>query len=159
MQYSRASLWLIVVFGSFVVPAGAQVPSRVDTLRVTTSEQQIRQLEYRWNDAHIQADTATLFALWGDDLTVTVPGMPSMTRAALVDFWRSGRGRILRHETDSLRIRTWNDGAVVEGVLHRQRDFGGRVHNDHWRFTKTYFRRHGRWEVVAYHASLLPTER
>lgn len=149
-----------LVMALAITAAGARSPlaqgMRADS---NAAARQIRELEARWNDAHVRADTTALFGLWADDLSVIVPGMPPMNKPALVAFWRSGRSRILRHETDSVRIRTWTDAAVVEGVLLRERDFNGHVVSDHWRFTKIYGRRHGNWEVVAYHASPVSQDR
>ena len=149
----RSVIAALVLSASAGTALSAQTPDRVDTARVRTVERQIRDLEDKWNDAHVHGDTATLFALFAEDLTVTVPGMARMTQPDLVRFWRSGRARVLRHETDSVRVRTWNDAAIAEGVLIRQRNFNGGVQEDRWRFTKIYFRRHGSWQVVAYHAS------
>jgi hypothetical protein len=146
-------LTLTAILVGIVPRAFAQTPPRVDTITVVTSGQQIRVLEDQWNDAHVRGDTAALFGQWAEDITVTVPGMPTMSKLDLQRFWRSGRAKILRHQTDSVRIRTWNDAAVVEGLVRRQRNFNGRVQEDRWRFTKTYFRRFGNWQVVAYHAS------
>jgi hypothetical protein len=157
MQIRWLTVLAVLGLGAIAAaPADAQTPSHLDTSVAVNSEQQIRVLEYRWNDAHVHGDTSALFILWADDLTVIVPGMAPMTKDALVGFWRTGRARVLRHETDSVRIRTWNDAAVVEGIVIRQRNFNGQVRDDRWRFTKAYFRRHGKWEVVAYHASVLP---
>jgi hypothetical protein len=153
---SLAVLTLLVVNGA---RAFSQGPVRVDTVSATTAERQIRALEDQWNDAHIRGDTVALFGQFGSDITVTVPNMPTMNRQDLMSFWRSGRANVLRHETDSVRIRTWNDAAVVEGILRRQRNFNGRVQEDRWRFTKTYFRRDGSWQVVAYHASPVAASR
>lgn len=148
-----SSLVMALALTAARAPSSGAQATPGDTGHLNTAEREIRDLEARWNDAHVRGDTAALFALWADDLSVTVPGMPLMHKPELVAFWRSGRSRILRHDTDSVRIRTWNDSAVVDGVLLRQRDFNGQVVTDHWRFTKVYVRRRGTWEVVAYQAS------
>src|SRR5437868_10470772 len=149
---SRAVL-ILVVCG---VAGFAQAPVRVDTVSGASTQSQIRALEAQWNDAHIRGDTVALFGQFGNDISVTLPNMPTMNRQDVMNFWRSGRAKVVRHSTDSVRIRTWNDAAVDEGIVHRQRNFNGRVQDDRWRFTKMYFRRDGTWQVVAYHASPLP---
>jgi hypothetical protein len=127
-----------------LLPAGATV---VDVILA---------LEGRWNDAHVNGDTTTLKALWADDMTVTVPEMRTLTKPELLAFWRSGRSHITRHETSDVMVRGFDDSAIVDGKLIRERNFNGRVVTDRWRFTKVYVRRGGQWRVVSYHASLLP---
>ena len=117
---------------------------------------ELLRLEGVWNQAHVQGDTTTLAGLWAEDLVVTVPEMPVMSRADLLGFWRSGRSRITRYETTDLRVRVYANTAVVTGRLARERNFNGRVVTDDWRFMKVYVRRAGRWQVVAYQATVGP---
>ena len=114
----------------------------------------IGQLERAWNEAHLRGDVPAIDGLCADDMVVTVPEMPVMTKADILGFWRSGRARITRYQTSDTRVRVDGEAAVVTGRLQRIRDFNGRVVDDDWRFTKTYVRRADRWQVVAYHASI-----
>ena len=124
----------------------SQAPDSVELLR----------LENLWNQAHVHGDTATLATLWAEDLVVTVPEMPVMSKADLLGFWRSGRSAIARYETRDLRVRTYGNAAVVTGRLARDRNFNGRLISDDWRFIKVYVRHDGRWQVVAYQAAVAP---
>ncbi|OFW53751.1 MAG: hypothetical protein A2146_06665 [Actinobacteria bacterium RBG_16_67_10] len=106
-----------------------------------------------WNEAHMRGDAEALNRLWADDLLVTVPNMPPMSKAETIGIWRSGRMRFGRYETSDIRIRVYNDAAVVSGRVRRTRSINGRDVDDDWRFTKMYIRRGGTWQVVAWHAS------
>lgn len=141
-------LLAFVAFVTLVAPRNTRLAGR-DTLPCTS-------LEAAWNLAHVQADTVALDGLWAEDLRVTVPDMPPLTKAALLAFWRSGRSRVTRHETSALTCQDFGDTGVVTGRLLRERDFNGRLLADDWQFTKVYIRRDGRWQVVAYHASPSP---
>ena len=150
---------LIVLATVTLLPAtaGAQrQQGRTDTLRAATAREELLALEVRWNDAHIYADTNTLYRLWADDIIVIVPEMRPFTKDDLKAFWRSGRSNITRHETTDVTVRGYDNSAVVEGRLRREQSFSGRVETSEWRFTKIYVRRNGRWQVVSYHASPLP---
>jgi ketosteroid isomerase-like protein len=125
----------------------AQAPSTTESVRELT------RLETVWNQAHVRGEVATIDSLCADDLVVTVPEMPLMGKADILAFWKSGRARITRYETSDIRVQVYGEAAIVTGRLQRQRDFGGKVVDDDWRFTKTYVRRDARWRVVAYHAS------
>jgi ketosteroid isomerase-like protein len=119
---------------------------------------ELSRLEQVWNEAHIEGDANALDALWADDLVVTVPRMPSMSKPDSLAIWRSGQVKFMRYQTSDLTIRVYGDAAVVTGRLQRTRDFKGKTMNDDWRFTKIYIRRDGKWKVVAFHASEAPPE-
>jgi ketosteroid isomerase-like protein len=110
-------------------------------------------LENVWNEAYVRGDANALDSLWADDFVATVPNMTPMTKAETIGIWRSGRMKFLHYETSDLRVRVYGDAAVVTGRVHRIRNLGGRDVDDHWRFTKVYVHRAGRWQVVAWHAS------
>lgn len=115
--------------------------------------QQLYRLEAVWNDAHVKGDAEALDALWANDLTVTVAGMPIMNKADSLAMVRSGRMPFLKYETSEIRVRLIGDAALVTGRVARERSMNGKDLADDWRFTKVYARSHGRWQVVAWHAS------
>ena len=114
---------------------------------------ELERLETVWNSAHVRGDADALEALWADDLEVAVPRMPVMTKTEAVSFARSGHMKFLRYQTSELRVRVYEDAAVVTGRLQRTRTRNGQEVSDDWRFTKVYIRRAGKWRVVAFHAS------
>jgi hypothetical protein len=117
---------------------------------------ELRKLEAVWNTAHLEGDVDALGRLWADDLEVAVPRMALLTRAEALRFSRSGRMTFRRYESSDVRIRVYGDAAVVTGRIVRVRVREGREIQDDWLFTKTYVRRDGRWQVVAFHASDAP---
>ena len=127
---------------------GTQQQESVDIMELT-------RLETVWNEAHLRGDTAALDVLWANDLTVTVPKMPVMTKKEVIEISRAGRIKFQRYETSGVRIRVYGDAAVVTGRLLRTRNLNGRDVEDNWRFTKVYIRRAGKWQVVAWHASTI----
>lgn len=158
-RMSPALRLILLVAAVGCLPARAEAQrqqGRADTLRATTAREELLALEARWNDAHIYADTNTLYRLWADDIIVIVPEMRPFTKDDLRAFWRSGRSNITRYETSDVTVRGYDNSAVVEGRLRREQSVSGRVETSEWRFTKIYVRRNGRWQVVSYHASPLP---
>lgn len=114
---------------------------------------ELSRLETVWNEAHLKGDEAALDRLWADDLTVTVPSMPIMTKTEALEFVRSGRMRFQRYQTSGVRIRVYEKAAVVTGRLQRTRTINGQEVADDWQFTKLYIRKGKQWQVVAWHAS------
>ena len=119
----------------------------------TPDVRELVRLESVWNEAHEKGDASVLEKLWADDLEVTVPKMPVMSKSDVLGFARSGRMKFQRYQTSDLKVRVYGDAAVVSGRLQRTRTLNDKTVNDDWRFTKFYIRREGRWQVVAFHAS------
>jgi ketosteroid isomerase-like protein len=114
---------------------------------------ELERLESVWNEAHEHGDADALEKLWADDMEVAVPKMPILTKADALKFARSGRMKFLSYRTSDIRVRVYENAAVVTGRLQRTRSMNGQEISDDWRFTKTYVRETGQWRVVSFHAS------
>lgn len=114
---------------------------------------ELTRLERIWNESHVEGNADALERLWADDLIVTVPAMPVMSKKDALAIVRAGRLTFEQYETSDTRIRVYSDAAVVTGRLQRVRRVGDRIARDVWNFTKAYVRRDGRWQVVSWHAS------
>jgi len=114
---------------------------------------ELQRLETVWNEAHERGDADALEALWADDIEVAVPKMPVMTRTDVAKFAHSGRMKFLSYRSSDIRVRVYDNAAVVTGRLQRTRSMNGQEVSDDWRFTKTYIRQAQKWRVVCFHAS------
>jgi hypothetical protein len=128
----------------------------VQSMSAATADAEVLALERVWNDAHLTGNAAALEDLWADGLVITVPRMPVLTRDDAVRIARSGRLKFQRYETSNTHARIYGDTAIVTGRLERVREREGQIATDHWQFTKVYIRQHGKWRVVAFHASDAP---
>ena len=124
-------------------------------LRESADTQELSRLETVWNEAYVRADADALDRLCADDLVVTMSDMQVLNKPQSIGILRSGKVRFERYETSDIRIRVYDDAAVVTGRLQRTRNAHGQEANDNWRFTKVYIRRGGKWQVVAWHASTM----
>jgi hypothetical protein len=146
------SLWLGSVLA--LVLGGLALISQGPTPTIEASDiHELERLETVWNVAQEQGDADVLDALWADDLEVAVPHMPLMTKAGALSFARSGRMKFLSYQTSEIRVRVYDNAAVVSGRLQRTRSMNGREISDDWRFTKVYVREAHKWRVVSFHAS------
>jgi|SRR5215472_10184206 len=119
----------------------------------TAVVQELMRLETVWNEAHQNGDADSLDKLWADELEVTVPKMPVMSKSDVLGFARSGRMKLQRYQTSDVKVRVYGDAAVVSGRLQRTRTLNGKTLDDDWRFIKVYVKREGRWLVVVFQAS------
>lgn len=115
--------------------------------------QELSRLEKVWNEAYVRSDADTLATLCADDLVVTMSDMQILNKQQSLAILRSGKVSFLRYVTSDLRIRVYDNSAVITGLLKRTRLSQGKETNDEWRFTKVYIRTVGKWQVVAWHAS------
>ena len=148
MKFLSVSVALMLVVASFAGTARIVAQSTHDA-----DVRELQRLETVWNEAHEHGDADVLEALWADDMEVAVPKMPVMTKADVLKFARSGRMKFLSYKTSDIRVRVYDNAAVVTGRLQRTRSMNGQDISDDWRFTKTYVREAGQWRVVSFHAS------
>lgn len=137
------------------IVAGALIQDPTNRPRESTTIQELSRLENVWNDAYMNADADALNGLCADDLVVTMSDMQVLNKQQSLAILRSGKVRFQRYETSDLRIRVYDNSAVVTGRLQRRRNAQGKEVNDDWRFTKVYIRTAGKWQVVAWHASTI----
>ncbi len=114
---------------------------------------ELQRLETVWNEAHEHGDADALEKLWADDMEVAVPRMPVLTKSDALKFARSGRMKFLTYRTSDIRVRVYDNAAIVTGRLQRTRSMNGQEISDDWRFTKAYIRDSQHWRVVSFHAS------
>ncbi len=141
------------IFALTALPLGAS--SQGNAHQQADSSEFLR-LERVWNQAHVQGDTAVLAQLWADDLRIEVPGMTPMSKGDALAFWRGGGSNIRAYETSGIEVRIERDSVIVRGRLWRQRDFGGRLAEDDWTFSKIYRWLGGHWQVVTFRAQATP---
>ena len=147
---------IVIVAALLAVATLAQAP--MANADASKDSKALSQLEGVWNEAHMKGDAKALDELWADDLVVTVPGMAPMTKTQSLAIWKSGKFKFERYQTSDVRIKVYGDAAVVTGHMQRARTMGDRKAEDDWLFTKFYVRAKGSWQVVAFHASVVPQE-
>ena len=119
--------------------------------------QEVQRLERAWLDAYEQHDVKAMEAIVADDFTITFPNGGMQTKPQIIASLRSPRpadGRSMKFHTEEVHPRAYGDVVVLTGVVvtELQRD-GKTVSERRERYTDTYVKRNGRWQVVASHLS------
>ena len=119
--------------------------------------QEVQKLERSWLDAYEQHDAKAMDAIVADDFTITFPDGRVQTKPQIIASLRSPRpadGRSMKFRTEEVQPRAYGDVVVITGIVvtELQRD-GKTVSERRERYTDTYLKRNGRWQVVASHLS------
>lgn len=122
------------------------------------AEQEVRRLERAWLDAYEQYDTTAMNAIVADDFLITFPDGSSQTKAQVMESIRTrpAPGNSTRFHTSETRARVYGDTVVLTGLVVGTYSRGEKTSSEHYRYTDTYVKRGGRWQVVASHLSKVP---
>jgi ketosteroid isomerase-like protein len=115
----------------------------------------IRLLEEERNQAILHGDAATLERMTSDDYTFVTLRGEMLTKAAIVQNFRSGAAKYKSREISDLNIRVYGKSAVVTGrAVQKGAENGKDYSGDYW-FTRVYVNQGGRWVTVALQTTLI----
>ena len=116
------------------------------------AEQEVRKLERAWLDAYEKRDTAAMNAIVADDFVITFADGSMQTKSQVVDSIK-GPGGSSKFYTENVQSRQYGDTVILIGVVVSEWKQNDKPMTDRSRYTDTYVRRNGRWQVVASHLS------
>jgi uncharacterized protein (TIGR02246 family) len=148
----RHIIILLLLVAAFPFSVGQSSASQA-----SQAEQEVRKLERAWLDAYEQHDTKAMDAIVADDFTITFPDGSMQTKPQIMDSIKAPRNPAspaLKFYTEDVQSRVYNDTVVIligRVVTEYPRD--GKTAKEQNRYTDTYVKRNGRWQVVASHLS------
>jgi ketosteroid isomerase-like protein len=117
--------------------------------------EEIRLLEEERNQAILHDDSAALERMTSDDYTFVTLRGEMLTKAAIVQNFRSGAAKYQSREISDLNIRVYGNSAVVTGrAIQKGAENGKDYSGDYW-FTRVYINQGGRWITVALQTTLI----
>jgi ketosteroid isomerase-like protein len=164
MRANGASLDVRFIL-AFALLVAAPLPSSAQAVKggeVGKAEQEVRRLERAWLDAYEQADAKAMDAIVADDFEITFPNGEAQSKPQLMEQIRKPRGAsapALKFHTEDVRAHAYGDTVVLRGLVVTEYRREGQPVRDQSRYTDTYVRRGGRWQVVASHLSNAPPPR
>ena len=120
------------------------------------AEQEVRKLEREWLDAYEKHDAAAMERIVAEGFTITFPNGGIQTREQLLRMIRAPRrGPAPKFHTEDVQSRAYGDSVVIlmGRVVAEFTQADGKTARDVSRYTDTYVRTGGRWQVVASHLS------
>lgn len=121
------------------------------------AEQEVRELELRRFKALTDQDTAALDQILSDDLTYTHSSAHVNTKATYIASIRSGELKYVSIVPDELKVRVYGSAAVITGRAEFKSESHGQAATMQLRFTDTYVRQNGRWQMVAWESTRSPS--
>lgn len=140
----------LVLWGTAV--HGAQGGGAGQAAQRAERRAEVLALERAWLDAYQTRDAAVMDAIVGEEFIITYPDGRARTKADVM-AQISGDGPAPRFSTEEVQDRQFGDTVILTGTLVTETD-GGRRRS---RYTDTWVRRAGRWQVVASHLSAAPS--
>lgn len=129
---------------------------RAQQANLTRAEEEVRKLERRWLDAYEQNDPEAMDRIVADDFTITFPNGAMQTKPQLMAMIKAPRRTSapkMRFRTEDVRSRAYGDTVILLGKVVSEYERDGKAVREASRYTDTYVRRGGRWQVVASHLS------
>ena len=131
------------------VPAAAQSPAAI--------EQQIRDLEQKYNGAYAANDLPTYFSYLADDFGQWLPSGRT-DKASYQTSWTrfiTGGGKVLSAELSDVQVKVSPaaDTAVVSYLLHVKTQSSRGTADESYQETDVWFKRNNQWKVVYLHYS------
>jgi ketosteroid isomerase-like protein len=163
----RWSLLVLLCAVSFTLTLAGFVPSQDPSTQTSrdspltgNDEQVLRQLENEWLGAYVNGDKAVYDRIVADDATLTdesaVSRSKAQDRALLPPKPTPGATAV----NEDMHVRLYGETAVVTGrIVTKVRAGDQEITGFTSRFTDTWVKRQGRWQVVARHYSRVPIER
>ena len=126
----------------------------------TDSVQQVRQLEREWLDAYEKHDSAAMQRIVADDFSIVFPDGSGQTKADIMTMLERGRASKRpspRFTTEDVKARAYGNTVILSGrVFTHTKRADGTESREESRYTDTYVKLDGRWQVVASHLSNAP---
>ena len=149
-----ASLTFGVAVG--VEPLSAQQPKASAAL--SADERAVLDLEEGWAKAVVKRDAATFKRLLAPGFVYTeddrVQNGEQLTRDVV-----SGTDTVTEARNEDLKTHTYGNTMIVTGWLIMRGRSGGKPFERRYRFTDTWLKRGGQWQIIAAQDYLLPARR
>ncbi|MFN2492303.1 MAG: nuclear transport factor 2 family protein [Pyrinomonadaceae bacterium] len=150
---------ITLILGMALMPVSLLQTGHSQTRQDNQVEQEVRKLERAWLDAYEQHDAKAMNAIVADDFVITFPDGSMQTKPQILDSIKvppSPGGLSLKFHTEEVQARVYGDTVILSGLVVTDYMRDGKPAKEKSRYTDTYIKRKGRWQVVASHLSHAP---
>ena len=128
---------------------------------MSQAEQEVRKLEREWLDAYEQHDMPAMDRILADDFKLTQSGGGIQTKADILAQLKATHDPARREpklSTGDVQSRVEGDTVTLTGRFIQRMERDGQTRMMEARYTDTYVRRQGRWQVVASQLTPIPRQ-
>ncbi len=144
----------VTLFAMFSLALGQM---KNETSAQNNVEQELKRLEDEWLNSYLRGDKQTFDRIVADDFTRTDESGKFATKAEEKELVQAPPASVKVSLTnEDVQVRVYGDTAIVTGRIVSKVQGGLNFQS---RFTDTFVKRNGRWQVVARHYSRIPAER
>ena len=150
----RRIILFVILCATLPLSAGGSVSS--SNQEAGGAEPEVRKLERAWLDAYEQSDAKAMEAIVADDFTITFPDGSMQTKPQIMEMIKRPRNPAnppLKFYTEDVQSRVYGDTVILLGRVVTEYVRDGKTVKEASRYTDTYVKRGGRWQVVASHLS------
>jgi uncharacterized protein (TIGR02246 family) len=122
------------------------------------TEQEVRNKLDEWIKAIMQQDRAALNRLATDDHMYTGFDGSTFSKAANIESLTNPMFHIGTIETEDVKVKTYDNAAIVTGKALLKMTAESGSSESATRFTQTWVRRNGEWQLAAEHTSQIPQD-
>ena len=120
---------------------------------ITAGEKEVRKLERAWLDAYEKKDATAMNTIVADDFEITFPDGSIQTKPQIVESLKVPGASEMKFRTEDVKSRIYGDTVILTGLVISEWKQDGLPMSDRSRYTDTYVKRNGKWQVVASHLS------
>ena len=110
-------------------------------------------MEQEWADANVRGDLEFQDRILADDYIGTMEDGSTNTKAQWIDFLRSGTVRLESVDVTGIKVRMFDNVAVVTYNQSEKSQFQGKDYSGQTLWTDLFLKRNGKWQIVAEHGS------
>jgi ketosteroid isomerase-like protein len=114
-------------------------------------EQEVARLADAWATAELQSDTAFLERTLADDFVGVGPLGFLLTRQEWLARLQSGDLKYDTHTLDEVKVRTYNETAILIGRLTQEAFYRGNPINAQLRTTLVFINQREQWQLAGLH--------
>lgn len=115
----------------------------------TTVEDEIKKLEQDWAQATVKSGATAVDQYEADDILTTDPSGRVTDKAQDKTDLSSGNLKFESMELSDMTVHVYGDTAVAAGTNNLHGTYKGQDISGEYRFTDTWVKRNGKWQVVA----------
>ena len=133
-------------------------PIAIRQTKNSKAEQELLKLQREWLDAYQKHDPAALERIEADGFTLTEADGKVTTKAEDVASIRNAKPPQPddAFDVEDVKVRVYGDTAILMGRVILKYRNKGQIVVERYRYTDTYLKRRGRWQVFASQLTRLP---